>query len=163
MCWHNSSEISSKVDSCDYIAVWTFKLIENLKSVLFQAFESLEHCRPTRLSVDSQQWSLFQLAEYTLLRFEYKITRDRAFHPLSFVFSRALICCSLTCTYYLFPGASSCTWKQRLCWTRTAFPALWSETQTSSPLSRCLVNHSTWKINIVRKPCPTGRRNSWER
>ena len=49
----------------------------------------------------------------------------------------------LTCTYSLFPGASSCTWKQRLCWTRTAFPALWSETQTSSPLSRCLVNHST--------------------
>ena len=43
--------------------------IPDLNHLSTQAFESLDHCRPTRLSVDSQQWSLFQLAEYTLLRF----------------------------------------------------------------------------------------------
>ena len=46
-----------------------------------QAFESPDHCRPTRLSVDSQQWSLFQLAEYTLLRFFSKKKIFR-FYPL---------------------------------------------------------------------------------
>ena len=47
-----------------------------------QAFESLDHCRPTRLSVDSQQWSLFQLAEYTLLRF-FSMTKFFRFIHLS--------------------------------------------------------------------------------
>ena len=65
--WVNS-DTKPKEDSFNMWNMWN--IVDSWSKPSFnQAFESPDHCRPTRLSVDSQQWSLFQLAEYTLLRF----------------------------------------------------------------------------------------------
>ena len=77
--WVNS-DTKPKEDSFNMWNMWN--IVDSWSKPSFnQAFESPDHCRPTRLSVDSQQWSLFQLAEYTLLRF-FSIKKFFRFYPL---------------------------------------------------------------------------------